>query len=69
MVSLTDETVSTKARARIPIRPGNFAATLPALVLLVLFFVVPVLILLSRSITEPVFGLATMRHSWAAPPI
>ncbi|MCA2376928.1 ABC transporter permease [Agrobacterium genomosp. 3 str. RTP8] len=56
MVSLTDETVSTKARARIPIRPGNFAATLPALVLLVLFFVVPVLILLSRSITEPVFG-------------
>ena len=56
MVSLTDETVSTKARARIPIRPGNFAATLPALVLLVLFFVVPVLILLSRSVTEPVFG-------------
>ncbi|CAN7260894.1 ABC transporter permease [Agrobacterium tumefaciens] len=56
MVSLTDETVSTKARARMPIRPGNFAATLPALVLLVLFFVVPVLILLSRSITEPVFG-------------
>ncbi|WP_225341546.1 MULTISPECIES: ABC transporter permease [Agrobacterium tumefaciens complex] len=39
-----------------PFRPGNFAATLPALVLLVLFFVVPVLILLSRSITEPVFG-------------
>ena len=56
MVSLTDETVSTKARARMPFRPGNFAATLPALVLLVLFFVVPVLILLSRSITEPVFG-------------
>ncbi|KNY33369.1 MULTISPECIES: ABC transporter permease [Rhizobium/Agrobacterium group] len=39
-----------------PFRPGNFAATLPALVLLVLFFVVPVLILLSRSVTEPVFG-------------
>lgn len=56
MVSLTDETVSTKARARMPFRPGNFAATLPALVLLVLFFVVPVLILLSRSVTEPVFG-------------
>lgn len=56
MVSLTDETVSTKARARMPFRPGNFAATLPALVLLVLFFVIPVLILLSRSVTEPVFG-------------
>ncbi|WP_290562141.1 ABC transporter permease [Agrobacterium sp.] len=39
-----------------PFPPGNFAATLPALVLLVLFFVVPVLILLSRSVTEPVFG-------------
>ncbi|WP_423753220.1 ABC transporter permease [Agrobacterium tumefaciens] len=39
-----------------PFRPGNFTATLPALVLLVLFFVVPVLILLSRSVTEPVFG-------------
>jgi len=39
-----------------PFRPGNFAATLPALVLLVLFFVIPVLILLSRSVTEPVFG-------------
>lgn len=56
MVSLTDETVSTKARARMPFRPCNFAATLPALVLLLLFFVVPVLILLSRSVTEPVFG-------------
>ncbi|WP_454687930.1 ABC transporter permease [Agrobacterium leguminum] len=40
-----------------PFRPGNFTATLPALVLLVLFFVVPVLILLSRSVTEPVLGL------------
>ena len=57
MVSLTDETVSPKAKVRMPFRPGNFTATLPALVLLVLFFVVPVLILLSRSVTEPVFGL------------
>ncbi|WP_410489445.1 ABC transporter permease [Agrobacterium tumefaciens] len=40
-----------------PFRPGNFTATLPALILLVLFFVVPVLILLSRSVTEPVLGL------------
>ncbi|WLE00208.1 ABC transporter permease [Agrobacterium leguminum] len=57
MVSLTDETVSPKAKVRMPFRPGNFTATLPALVLLVLFFVVPVLILLSRSVTEPVLGL------------
>ncbi|MCZ7498728.1 ABC transporter permease [Agrobacterium rhizogenes] len=56
MVSLTDETVSPKAKVRMPFRPGNFTATLPALVLLVLFFVVPVLILLSRSVTEPVLG-------------
>ncbi|UXT19984.1 ABC transporter permease [Agrobacterium tumefaciens] len=57
MVSLTDETVSPKAKVRMPFRPGNFTATLPALILLVLFFVVPVLILLSRSVTEPVLGL------------
>jgi putative spermidine/putrescine transport system permease protein len=57
MVSLIDETVSPKAKVRMPFRPGNFTATLPALVLLVLFFVVPVLILLSRSVTEPVLGL------------
>ncbi|MCZ4072597.1 MULTISPECIES: ABC transporter permease [Rhizobium/Agrobacterium group] len=56
MVSLTDETVSPKAKVRMPFRPGNFTATLPALVLLVLFFIVPVLILLSRSVTEPVLG-------------
>ncbi|MBG0508746.1 ABC transporter permease [Agrobacterium sp. MOPV5] len=57
MVSLTDETVSQKAKVRTPFRPGNFTATLPALILLVLFFVVPVLILLSRSVTEPALGL------------
>ncbi|SCY69543.1 putative spermidine/putrescine transport system permease protein [Rhizobium sp. NFACC06-2] len=56
MVSLTDETVSQKEKVRMPFRPGNFTATLPALVLLVLFFVIPVLILLSRSVTEPVLG-------------
>lgn len=56
MVSLTDETVNPKEKVRMPFRPGNFTATLPALVLLVLFFVVPVLILLSRSVTEPVLG-------------
>jgi len=56
MVSLTDETESPKTKVRMPFRPGNFAATLPAFVLLALFFVVPVIILLSRSVTEPVLG-------------
>lgn len=56
MVTLTDETVRPKARMPMPFRGGNFAATLPALCLLILFFVVPVLILLSRSVTEPVLG-------------
>ncbi|MCM2293975.1 ABC transporter permease [Allorhizobium sp. BGMRC 0089] len=40
---------------------GNFAATLPALVLLLVFFVLPVIGLLARSITEPVFGLENYR--------
>ncbi len=57
MVSLTNDAVSQKARSRLPFRPGNFVATLPALLLIVLFFVVPVVILLTRSVTEPVFGL------------
>ncbi|MCF1452202.1 ABC transporter permease [Agrobacterium vitis] len=36
---------------------GNKAATLPALVLILIFFVLPVLALLTRSVTEPVLGL------------
>ncbi|MCM2451677.1 ABC transporter permease [Agrobacterium vitis] len=36
---------------------GNKAASLPALVLILIFFVLPVLALLTRSVTEPVLGL------------
>ncbi|MDK1374026.1 MULTISPECIES: ABC transporter permease [unclassified Sinorhizobium] len=38
-------------------RPTDFDLTLPALGLLILFFVLPVAILLTRSVTEPVPGL------------
>jgi putative spermidine/putrescine transport system permease protein len=57
MVSHT-ETDSGRAYAPARIRRlTDFELTLPALVLLVLFFVVPVVILLTRSVTEPVPGL------------
>lgn len=39
------------------LRPTDFDLTVPALGLLVLFFVVPVVILLARSVTEPAPGL------------
>ncbi|MFQ6186048.1 ABC transporter permease [Sinorhizobium meliloti] len=38
-------------------RPTDFDLTLPALGLLILFFVLPVAVLLTRSVTEPVPGL------------
>ncbi|MDX0803121.1 putative spermidine/putrescine transport system permease protein [Sinorhizobium medicae] len=57
MVSHT-ETDSGRAYAPTRVRRlTDFELTLPALVLLVLFFVVPVVILLMRSVTEPVPGL------------
>ncbi|RVQ55067.1 ABC transporter permease [Sinorhizobium meliloti] len=57
MVSHT-ETDSGRAYAPVRVRRlTDFELTLPALVLLVLFFVVPVVILLTRSVTEPVPGL------------
>lgn len=37
--------------------PAGFGGLLPALILIGLFFVVPVLALLLRSVTEPAFGL------------
>jgi len=42
-------------------RPHYFRWCLPALLLVMLFFVVPVLMLLLRSVTEPTFGL----HNYA----
>ncbi|RVJ73150.1 ABC transporter permease [Sinorhizobium medicae] len=57
MVSHT-ETDSERAYAPARVRRlTDFELTLPALALLVLFFVVPVVILLTRSVTEPVPGL------------
>ncbi|OLP60921.1 ABC transporter permease [Xaviernesmea oryzae] len=37
--------------------PTGFKPTLPALILVLVFFVLPVAILLTRSVTEPVLGL------------
>ncbi|MFB9912062.1 ABC transporter permease [Rhizobium paknamense] len=49
------------SQAEKPARPasitGNFSATLPALVLILIFFVLPVAALLTRSVTEPALGL------------
>ncbi|KAA3511319.1 ABC transporter permease subunit [Agrobacterium vitis] len=41
---------------------GNKAAALPALVLILIFFVLPVLALLTRSVTEPVLGLGNYAY-------
>ncbi|QRM57526.1 ABC transporter permease [Sinorhizobium sp. BG8] len=57
MVSLTDTASYTRGRRRPLLRLGNFGLTLPALLLIIVFFVLPVLALLVRSVTEPVFGL------------
>lgn len=54
------QTETESARHYAPVRarrPTDFDLTLPALGLLVLFFVLPVAILLTRSVTEPVPGL------------
>lgn len=49
----TKRTIPPKRRAR----PGGLAPVLPALVLVLVFFVLPVAALLTRSFTEPVVGL------------
>lgn len=54
------QTETERARHYAPVRarrPTDFDLTLPALGLLGLFFVLPVAILLTRSVTEPVPGL------------
>lgn len=57
MVSLAETADGRQAQRRRRLLPRGLAPTLPALVLVLVFFVLPVLALLSRSITEPVFGL------------
>jgi len=51
------EAVLTERRFRPRILASGIVPTLPALVLLVVFFVLPVVALLTRSVTEPTFGL------------
>jgi len=57
MALLTDPASSPPAAPPRTVRPMNFALTLPALLLLVVFFILPVLSLLLRSVNEPQPGL------------
>lgn len=57
---MVTQTETESGRAFVPVRarrPSDFDLTLPALGLLILFFVLPVAILLMRSVTEPMPGL------------
>ncbi|MFQ6241756.1 ABC transporter permease [Sinorhizobium meliloti] len=57
---MVTQTETESGRAFAPVRarrPSDFDLTLPALGLLILFFVLPVAILLMRSVTEPMPGL------------
>jgi putative spermidine/putrescine transport system permease protein len=56
MVSLTENTSIPKPKKR-GFRFGAFGATLPALFVVIVFFVLPVAALLARSVLEPVPGL------------
>ena len=49
--------IATSRAAPAKLRSGSFAYLLPALVLIAIFFILPVLMLLLRSIMEPQFGL------------
>lgn len=57
MVSLAETADGKQVPHRRRFLSRGLAPTLPALVLVLVFFVLPVLALLTRSITEPVFGL------------
>lgn len=57
MVSHTETEIQRRYAPVRTRRPTDFDLTLPALGLLILFFVLPVAILLTRSVTEPVPGL------------
>jgi len=57
-MALLTERDNTTAMGKIrPVRSRNFALTVPALLLLVVFFILPVLSLLLRSVLEPEPGL------------
>ncbi|MCV9961640.1 ABC transporter permease [Pararhizobium sp. BT-229] len=57
MVILTEQDSPPRAERVRFVRPMNFALTVPALLLLVVFFILPVLSLLLRSVMEPEPGL------------
>ncbi len=57
MVSLAKPDNEKRNARRRPVLSRDFVSILPALLLVLVFFVAPVLALLSRSVTEPVFGL------------
>ncbi|MBC7151160.1 MAG: ABC transporter permease [Rhizobium sp.] len=57
MVSLAETADGRQVPHRRRLLPRGLAPTLPALVLVLVFFVLPVLALLTRSFTEPVLGL------------
>ncbi len=57
MVILTEQDHPPRAERVRFVRPMNFVLTVPALLLLVVFFILPVLSLLLRSVMEPTPGL------------
>lgn len=61
-MALLTERDNTTAMGKIrPVRSRNFALTVPALLLLVVFFILPVLSLLLRSVLEPEPGLGNYK--------
>lgn len=60
-------TASPRRHARWPRLPRGLGLALPALLLLGAFFVVPVALLLTRSVTEPVLGLQNYAELLATP--
>ncbi|MHA7971914.1 ABC transporter permease [Rhizobium sp. CAU 1783] len=57
MVSFAESADGRQAPGRSRRARRGFAPTLPAFVLVLVFFVLPVLALLTRSVTEPTFGM------------
>jgi putative spermidine/putrescine transport system permease protein len=61
-MALVTERDNTTAMGKVrPVRSRNFALTVPALLLLVVFFILPVVSLLLRSVMEPELGLGNYR--------
>lgn len=61
MAMLTERDSATAVGEIRPVRSRNFALTVPALLLLVVFFILPVVSLLLRSVMEPELGLGNYK--------